>query len=251
MVSGIGIAAYSVYSGQSSSIYGSSPISGVKNNEDSQDTQHSQAQGDIEDTATISDQAQKLYASEKNNQTDQLPAEKKTDSKDSKDATTDQLPAEKKTNAKDETDKTSGKTGQKTSGQLTQKQQQEVQKLKERDAEVRAHEQAHISAAAGLRTSSPSFTYETGPDGKKYAVGGEVNVSFSESGNPEDDLKNAETMKRAALAPADPSSQDKSVAREADQLIQKAEQEITQQKEQQKTEIVASDTAKTLVGAAG
>ena len=42
--------------------------------------------------------------------------------------------------------------------------------LKATDTEVKAHENAHKAAAGGLRTSAPNYEYETGPDGKKYAV---------------------------------------------------------------------------------
>lgn len=228
MISGIGVAEYSVYSGESASIYGSAPLSDVKNNQKPKEAENSHEQADIEDTVSISDEAKNLLAKDKADDADKLPAEKKAEKKESKNANT---------------------IGLKTSGELTTGQQQEVEELKQRDAEVRAHEQAHIAAAAGLSTSAPTYTYQTGPDGKKYAVGGEVNVSFTESGNPETDLRNAEAMKNSALAPADPSSQDRSVAGEAEKLIQKAQQEIAQQQKQQKEEVTNSSTTKTLVGA--
>jgi hypothetical protein len=228
MISGIGISAYSAYSGQSTSIYGSAQVSDVKINPKILDTENSLSQDDIEDTATISAEAKNLLAKEKSAQVEPLPAE------------------EKAAETKDE--KSTDKTTQKTSVELTQEQQEEVQKLKERDAEVRAHEQAHIAAAAGLRTSAPTFTYETGPDEKKYAVGGEVNISFSSGGNPEQDIKNAEIMKAAALAPAQPSGQDQSVAKEAEKIIQDSKEKLDQQQVQQKEEITHSNTAKTLVG---
>lgn len=226
MISGIGATAYSVYSGETASIYGSAPLSDVKNNQKPKDAENTKEEGDIEDTVSISDEAKNLLAKDKAGEADKLPAEKKAEQKDGNNT-----------------------PGLKTSGELTPEQQQEVEKLKQRDAEVRAHEQAHIAAAAGLSTSAPTYTYQTGPDGKKYAVGGEVNVSFTESGNPETDLRNAEAMKNSALAPSDPSSQDQSVAGEAEKLIQKAQQEISQQQEQQKAAITNSSTAKTLLGA--
>jgi hypothetical protein len=49
----------------------------------------------------------------------------------------------------------------------------------------------------------------TGPDGKQYAVGGEVPIDLSPvSGNPQATVQKAETIQRAALAPADPSGPD-------------------------------------------
>ncbi len=118
--------------------------------------------------------------------------------------------------------------------ELTQQEKQEVAKLKATDAEVKAHENAHKAAAAGLRTSAPNYEYETGPDGKKYAVAGDVNISYQTSSDPEVNLKNAQQLKAAALAPAEPSSQDRKVAMKAEREIAKARQEI--QDEKQKTE---------------
>lgn len=234
MVSSLGtLSGYSVYSGQSNSVYGTTRVSNVENKQKSSDAQNSLPQDDIQDEAIISDEAMKLSANDKGAEVE-LPAEKKAKSKEEK-------------NAEEKTDKNAPKTD----GDLTQEEQQEVSQLKARDTEVRAHEQAHIAAAAGLRTSAPSYTYETGPDGKKYAVGGEVNVSFEKSGDPEKDIQNAETMKAAALAPAEPSSQDRSVAANAEKIIAEARQELAAQQAQQKEQITNSETAKTLVGAGG
>lgn len=113
--------------------------------------------------------------------------------------------------------------------ELSQQEQQEVMELKMTDAEVRAHEHAHKAAAAGLKTTGPNYEYETGPDGKKYAVAGDVNVSYAKSSDPEVNLKNAQQLKAAALAPADPSSQDRKVAQKADQEIADAKREIMEE----------------------
>jgi hypothetical protein len=92
---------------------------------------------------------------------------------------------------------------------------QQIQQLAERDREVRAHEQAHQSVG-GQHTGAMSFSYERGPDGQNYAVEGEVSIDTSRvSGNPQATLDKAETIRRAALAPAEPSSQDRRVASEA------------------------------------
>ena len=95
---------------------------------------------------------------------------------------------------------------------LSSEEEAEVRKLAQRDQEVKAHEQAHVAASGGL-AGSPKYEYQTGPDGQKYAVGGEVSISRSgSSSNVEQALSEAETVKRAALAPAQPSSQDLAVA---------------------------------------
>ena len=68
-------------------------------------------------------------------------------------------------------------------GELTDEEEQIVKELKARDAEVRAHEAAHIAASGGL-AGAPSYTFQDGPDGKRYAVGGEVSIDTSSGGTP-------------------------------------------------------------------
>src|SRR5680860_898722 len=60
----------------------------------------------------------------------------------------------------------------------------ELTDLKARDRDVRAHEAAH-QAAGGQHAGAMSFTYQRGPDGAQYAVGGEVSINMSPvDGNP-------------------------------------------------------------------
>ncbi len=110
------------------------------------------------------------------------------------------------------------------SGKITDQQQQpEIQALKDRDQEVKAHEQAHLAAAAGIAMGGAHFSYTTGPDGQRYATGGEVSIDVSEvSGNPRATLLKAETIRRAALAPARPSGQDYRVAAKAAAMANQA-----------------------------
>ncbi len=115
------------------------------------------------------------------------------------------------------------------SAELTEAEQQQVQKLQARDREVRTHEQAHLSAAGGLAIGGASFTFQAGPNGQRYAVGGEVSIDTSAvPGDPKATLQKAETIRRAALAPAEPSSQDFRVAAEASQMAARARQELAQ-----------------------
>jgi len=108
---------------------------------------------------------------------------------------------------------------------LTEEEQKEVRELQKRDREVRAHEQAH-KAAGGAHAGSPSFTTVQGPDGRSYAVSGEVKIDTSPvPNNPEATIRKLEQVKRAALAPSNPSSQDRQVAAEAEAKIQQARQE--------------------------
>ncbi|GHE96828.1 putative metalloprotease CJM1_0395 family protein [Thalassotalea profundi] len=104
--------------------------------------------------------------------------------------------------------------------------QQEVTELKRRDLEVRSHEQAH-AAAGGATTGAPSYTFEVGPDGKRYAVEGEVSVDLSTvEGNPRATIAKMQKVYSAALAPANPSVQDTRVANQAAQLIAQAQSEL-------------------------
>ena len=106
--------------------------------------------------------------------------------------------------------------------------QRQLQTLKTRDREVKAHELAHASVG-GKYASGASYTYEKGSDGVLYAVAGEVSISTSAiSGDPRATLEKAQIVQRAALAPASPSPQDRSVATSASALAQKARVEIVQ-----------------------
>ena len=105
----------------------------------------------------------------------------------------------------------------------------ELQQLKERDREVRRHEQAHVAAAGTHAIGGPHYELKRGPDGKQYAVGGHVNIDTSRvPGDPEATLRKAQTIRRAALAPAEPSSQDRRVASKASTMALEARQEIAQ-----------------------
>ena len=101
-----------------------------------------------------------------------------------------------------------------------------VSELKARDRVVRAHEMAHMAAGAGIVTRGASFSYQTGPDGQRYAVGGEVGINTSPGRTPEETRASADQIRAAALAPADPSAQDLRVAAEATQMAAEARQEL-------------------------
>ena len=103
--------------------------------------------------------------------------------------------------------------------------QNEIKSLAARDREVRAHEQAHV-AAGGQYAGAASYQYERGPNGINYAVAGEVQISTSEEPTPEATLRKAQIIRRAALAPAEPSPQDRRVAAMAAQMEAAARAEI-------------------------
>ena len=99
--------------------------------------------------------------------------------------------------------------------QEQQRQQRQLAAFVERDLEVRKHEQAH-QMAGGEHAGSPSYQFSHGPDGKRYATGGEVAIDIGAiPGDPAATLAKMQQVRAAALAPAEPSSQDLSVARAA------------------------------------
>lgn len=105
--------------------------------------------------------------------------------------------------------------------------QQVIQQLKSRDLEVKNHEQAHLAAGGQYVTSGANYVYQTGPDGNRYAIGGEVGIDTSPvPGSPEATLLKAQQIQSAALAPAQPSTQDYSVARAAMQMANNARVEL-------------------------
>lgn len=104
-----------------------------------------------------------------------------------------------------------------------------MDKLKQRDAEVRRHEQAHVAAGGQYVTGGPTYSYATGPDGRRYATGGEVSIDVSPARDPEATIRKMQVVRRAALAPAEPSGQDRQVAAQASQNEIRARQELAKQ----------------------
>lgn len=114
--------------------------------------------------------------------------------------------------------------------QLTEEEQKQIDELKSRDREVKTHEQAHIAAGGSYVLGGASYDYQTGPDGKQYAVGGSVNIDTAPvKGDPEATIAKAQVVIKAALAPAEPSGQDQKVASAARQMISEAKKELTSQ----------------------
>lgn len=120
---------------------------------------------------------------------------------------------------------------------LTEEEERVVRELSARDREVRAHEQAHATVG-GQYAGSPSYTYQSGPDGKQYAIGGEVPIDISPvNGDPQATIDKMRVVIAAALAPAEPSGQDRKVASIAQsQQAQAYGELIAQRTEQQRGE---------------
>lgn len=115
-------------------------------------------------------------------------------------------------------------------GELTTEQEQVVREMKARDAEVRAHEMAHVAAGGAHVTSGPTYSYQSGPDGRRYAVGGEVGIDTSPEDDPQATIMKMMQVRAAALAPAEPSGADRAVAASAAQTAAQARAELAQER---------------------
>lgn len=101
-----------------------------------------------------------------------------------------------------------------------------TQQLAARDREVKAHEQTH-AAIGGSHAGAPRFEYTSGPDGRLYAVSGEVSIDTSAvESDPKATLEKAQVIIRAALSVTDPSNADRQIAAEAKSLALRAMSDI-------------------------
>jgi hypothetical protein len=119
----------------------------------------------------------------------------------------------------------------------TSSEYKELQELKQRDREVRQHEQAHIAAGGAYVRGGASFSYQRGADGRQYAVGGEVQIDTSEiPGDPAATIRKMQVVRSAAMAPAEPSGQDRAVAAEATQAEAQARADLREQQSSERDE---------------
>lgn len=125
-----------------------------------------------------------------------------------------------------------GLPGVGNSSSLKSSQEQELRKLQQRDRQVRAHETAH-KLAGGHLAGAARYSYTMGPDGKPYASGGEVSIDTSAvAGDPLATIAKAEKIRKAALAPAQPSTQDRRIANEAANMAARARLELQQSQQE-------------------
>lgn len=128
------------------------------------------------------------------------------------------------------------------SRELSAEQQRQVQELREIDRKVRAHEQAHIAAGGDLVRGGATYTYQLGPDDKRYAVGGEVSIDASPGKTPEETIPKAQHIRETALAPAEPSAQDRSVASAASRMEADAQLELLAKQREESARSASSDS---------
>lgn len=125
--------------------------------------------------------------------------------------------------------------------ELTTEELAKVAELKQRDTEVRSHEQAHVAAGGGHVVGGARYATTQGPDGEQYATSGEVSIDTSPvPGDPEATMEKARTVRRAALAPSQPSGQDRAVAAKASTMEAEARMEAVQERTTQSSPYGAS-----------
>src|SRR4051812_8023143 len=90
---------------------------------------------------------------------------------------------------------TDSKGGKRDATGLSEGERKQLKELKARDTEVRNHENAHQSAG-GQFAGSPSYTYQAGPDGRRYAIGGEVSIDVSPEKDPAATIAKMESVRR-------------------------------------------------------
>jgi hypothetical protein len=109
-----------------------------------------------------------------------------------------------------------------------------IAQLRSRDSQVRGHEAAHVAVGGSYVRGGASFSYEKGPDGHQYAVGGEVGIDTSPvPGKPSETIAKMQTVRAAALAPSDPSGADNAVAAAAAQMEAEAIAELSARRTEQ------------------
>lgn len=115
-----------------------------------------------------------------------------------------------------------------------------VDELSRTDREVKAHEAAHQRAGAPY-AGMATYRYVTGPDNKKYAVAGQVPISVSISGSPEDTVRAMDKVRASALSPASPSGKDLQVAAEAASVAARARRAIARREARRAYRFVRPD----------
>ncbi|WP_440054339.1 putative metalloprotease CJM1_0395 family protein [Pseudoalteromonas sp. T1lg65] len=121
------------------------------------------------------------------------------------------------------------RNGSEKEQQQAEQDEQVIQELKSRDREVRLHEQAH-ARVGGQHAGSPSYEYQRGPDGNNYAIGGQVMIDVAPiEGDPQATIEKMQTVRAAALAPAEPSGADRAIAADATQKLSAAQAELAKQ----------------------
>ncbi len=115
--------------------------------------------------------------------------------------------------------------GLRSEQELSSEEKQELAELKQRDSQVRTQDMARMAAAGGA-AGGLTVEYETGPDGRRYAVAADVQLDTSPAATPERSLAKARSIRAAALSAGGDSSSDAAAAAAANAMEAKAQAEI-------------------------
>ncbi len=111
-------------------------------------------------------------------------------------------------------------------GMLSAEEKKDLNKLRLRDMEVRAQIQAHLASAGKYSSGGVNYEFERGPDGQSYATRGEVNIDIPEGKTPEENLRIAIQVERAATSSPRPTQADRTVSSAARRKAALARKEI-------------------------
>ncbi|MET1256900.1 putative metalloprotease CJM1_0395 family protein [Aliikangiella maris] len=192
--------------------------------------------------AVAAEAAQKPPIPEATSATENTNLKNGTDSNEQKNAITDNRSTKGKESRQEENTEQQEQQGNNSQEQRQQAlETQQIDKLKRRDREVRAHEAAHANAG-GQYAGAPQLSFKIGPDGKRYAVAGEVSINTSKvADNPQATIDKMAQVRRAALAPASPSAQDFKVAAIASQIANQALTELNLEQREAQAQQVSGD----------
>jgi|MDSW01.1.fsa_nt_gb hypothetical protein len=108
-------------------------------------------------------------------------------------------------------------------GEMTLEEANQLKRMESKADKVVAHESAHALVGGTLMLGGPAYQYEVAPNGETYEVSGQSRIDMSPvAGNPQATVAKMQQVKRAALAPLNPSGADRVVASQADQLENRA-----------------------------
>jgi len=104
-------------------------------------------------------------------------------------------------------------------------------KLRGADTKVKTHEKRHLAVLGGLAASGIQYSYITGPNGQRFAVGGSIAVDLEPvHGNPRATIDKAQRIHLAAIAVGDSSAADLRVAAKAYRMEQEARDELREER---------------------
>ena len=112
-------------------------------------------------------------------------------------------------------------------GEMTLEQANELKRMQSQADKVVSHEGAHAMVGGTLMLGGPVYQYELGPDGEVYETAGQSRIDMSPiAGNPQGTIFKMQHVKRAAMAPLNPSGADRVVASQADQIENQARKHL-------------------------